>query len=178
MSSSNPRSTSLSASSKVKYLQLSRFIFFLARRSLSRPGVATTICTPFFTTSSCVLMSIPPMQSNGRISGNPACLSGVRNISMTSYVCLASSRDGQMIMPNGPSPGTIGINISSCRATMMRGSTNTRVFPDPVKAMPIMSRPESTTGSPCTWMGVGCTMPFSRSIRRTGSGKRRSRKSR
>uniref|UniRef100_A0A0A8YW84 ATP-dependent RNA helicase DDX41 n=1 Tax=Arundo donax TaxID=35708 RepID=A0A0A8YW84_ARUDO len=136
------------------------------------------MCTPFFTTSSCVLISTPPMQSKCLISGYPASLSGIRNCSITSYVCFASSRDGQMIIPNGPSPGTIGIMISSCSATMMSGSTNTSVFPDPVKAMPIMSRPESTTGSPCTWMGVGWTMPLSRSLRRMGSGRRRSRKSR
>ncbi len=35
-------------------------------------------------------------------------------------------------------------------AIMIMGRPKTIVLPDPVKAMPIMSRPDSTTGSPCT----------------------------
>ena len=33
--------------------------------------------------------------------------------------------------------------------------------PDPVNAMPMMSRPDRMTGRPCIWMGVGFLMPFS-----------------
>jgi hypothetical protein len=32
---------------------------------------------------------------------------------------------------------------------MIMGRENTRVLPDPVKAMPIMSRPDRATGKPC-----------------------------
>uniref|UniRef100_A0A7C9DWJ6 Uncharacterized protein n=1 Tax=Opuntia streptacantha TaxID=393608 RepID=A0A7C9DWJ6_OPUST len=53
---------------------------------------------------------------------------------------------------------------------MISGRTKTKVFPEPVNAIPIMSLPDKMTGSPCTWIGVGWTMPFSFNSRRMGSG--------
>lgn len=47
-----------------------------------------------------------------------------------------------MINPTGPSPlvnGTLASISSDC---MMAGSVKVSVFPDPVNAMPIISRPE------------------------------------
>lgn len=58
-----------------------------------------------------------------------------------SYVCVASSREGQRMTPTGPSPRTKGSFVSSSRANMIRGRQKAKVFPDPVKAIPIMSRP-------------------------------------
>ena len=46
MSSSKPMSTMRSASSRHRYLHTSSVMRFLASRSLSRPGVATIMCTP------------------------------------------------------------------------------------------------------------------------------------
>jgi hypothetical protein len=59
---------------------------------------------------------------------------------------------------------------------MTIGSVKTSVLPEPVKAMPMRSRPVSATGSPCTWMGVGRSMPLALSASRMGLGKRMSAK--
>lgn len=77
------------------------------------------------------------------------------------------------MIPTGPSPCTKGTRFSSSSANMSSGSEKASVFPDPVKAIPIMSRPVKlqfwhqrvrrkekndgahATGSPCSWMGVG-----------------------
>ena len=50
--------------------------------------------------------------------------------------------EGQMMRPYGPSFRWKGKAFSCSRANMMSGRQNTSVFPDPVKAMPIMSRPD------------------------------------
>lgn len=46
------------------------------------------------------------------------------------------------MMPTGPSPLTNGSFFSSSSAIMINGKQNAKVLPDPVKAIPIMSRPE------------------------------------
>lgn len=58
----------------------------------------------------------------------------------------ASSRDGQIITPNRTSPREICIISSSCTSIIISGNTRmTDVFPDPVKAIPIMSLPDKIT---------------------------------
>mmetsp|Transcript_30873 Transcript_30873/g.73528 ORF Transcript_30873/g.73528 Transcript_30873/m.73528 type:complete len:336 (+) Transcript_30873:492-1499(+) len=161
-----------SASSRQRYLQQSRFIRFLCRRSLRRPGVATMMWQPSRRTSVCVLTSTPPIASSVRTSGKPASRRTSQYPSMTWLVCLASSRDGQMTIPTGPSPLASGIRCSSWMASITSGSENTSVLPEPVKAMPIMSRPDRTTGRPCTWIGVGLVMFFDFRCSMTGCGKR------
>lgn len=47
-----------------------------------------------------------------------------------------------MMIPTGPSPCTNGIRFSSSSANMSNGSEKASVLPEPVNAMPIMSRPE------------------------------------
>lgn len=42
--------------------------------------------------------------------------------------------------------------------------------PEPVKAMPMMSRPARMAGVPCIWMGVGFLMPLVSSTRRMAGG--------
>ena len=49
----------------------------------------------------------------------------------TSWVCLANSREGQMVMPHGPSPFTRGILVSARSENMIMGRANTSVLPDP-----------------------------------------------
>lgn len=49
--------------------------------------------------------------------------------------------------PTGPSPLTNGILVSASSAIMMTGRQNASVFPDPVKAMPIISLPENLGGN-------------------------------
>mmetsp|Transcript_39050 Transcript_39050/g.84961 ORF Transcript_39050/g.84961 Transcript_39050/m.84961 type:complete len:217 (-) Transcript_39050:1306-1956(-) len=67
MSSSKPRSTMRSASSRQRYLHRSSDMRFLCSRSFSRPGVATHMCSPCLMISHCSLTSTPPMQSIVRI---------------------------------------------------------------------------------------------------------------
>lgn len=110
------------------------------------------------------------MARHERISGKPPFCSCAEKNCTISCVCLANSRDGQMIRPYGPSLRTNGMLISCSRQNMMSGSTNTIVLPEPVNAMPIRSRPASTVGMPCTWMGVGFLMPFLSSPCRMGFG--------
>mmetsp|Transcript_11956 Transcript_11956/g.25700 ORF Transcript_11956/g.25700 Transcript_11956/m.25700 type:complete len:222 (-) Transcript_11956:596-1261(-) len=170
ISSSNPPSTMRSASSRHRYLQMSRFMRLLCSRSFRRPGVATTMCTPCFRMSYWVLGSTPPIHSMARSSGYPSSTSALQYCSMISCVWLASSREGQMMRPTGPSLRMSGMRISSCSAIMIMGSVKTSVLPEPVKAMPIMSRPASATGRPWIWMGVGFLMPLASSTRSTAGG--------
>jgi hypothetical protein len=46
-------------------------------------------------------------------------------------------------LPYGPSFLINGKRVSCSRQNMIRGRTNTKVFPLPVNAIPIMSRPDS-----------------------------------
>lgn len=46
-------------------------------------------------------------------------------------------------MPTGPSPRVNGILRSSSSENIMMGKENANVLPEPVKAIPIMSRPEN-----------------------------------
>mmetsp|Transcript_363 Transcript_363/g.1034 ORF Transcript_363/g.1034 Transcript_363/m.1034 type:complete len:241 (+) Transcript_363:388-1110(+) len=109
---------------------------------------------------------------NGVSPPAPAALDGIvsalENLMRTSYVCLASSRDGQSTRPTGPVPRVSGAFISADAHAMSSGNRNDSVFPEPVNATPIMSRPDRMTGSPCIWIGVGLTMPSS-SRRRTSA---------
>lgn len=50
--------------------------------------------------------------------------------------------EGQMISPYGPSLLENGSLFSCSRQNMITGRVNTRVLPEPVNAMPIMSLPE------------------------------------
>lgn len=50
-----------------------------------------------------------------------------------------SPTDGQMISPNGPSPCTTGSLHSASSAIIIIGRVKTKVFPLPVKAIPIIS---------------------------------------
>mmetsp|Transcript_29458 Transcript_29458/g.95030 ORF Transcript_29458/g.95030 Transcript_29458/m.95030 type:complete len:250 (+) Transcript_29458:1067-1816(+) len=112
------------------------------------------------------------MQQMERSSGSPAARRAAATSLAISHVCVASSRDGAMISPNGPSPRVRGIRFSSSYATITIGSVKTRVLPEPVKAMPIMSRPERMTGSPWIWIGVGFLIPLACKWSKTGWGKR------
>mmetsp|Transcript_31183 Transcript_31183/g.79494 ORF Transcript_31183/g.79494 Transcript_31183/m.79494 type:complete len:269 (-) Transcript_31183:176-982(-) len=95
---------------------------------------------------------------------------------MISCVWRASSREGHRMSATGPSLRIRGSRISSCSAIMIMGSENTSVLPDPVNAMPIMSRPASATGRPCIWMGVGFLMPLVSSASQMAAGNFMSRK--
>mmetsp|Transcript_17064 Transcript_17064/g.40120 ORF Transcript_17064/g.40120 Transcript_17064/m.40120 type:complete len:232 (-) Transcript_17064:790-1485(-) len=63
ISSSKPRSTILSASSITRYWHCAMESRFLVSRSLSRPGVATTMCAPLLSAVAWVPVLRPPMVS-------------------------------------------------------------------------------------------------------------------
>ena len=48
-----------------------------------------------------------------------------------------------MIIPTGPSPRIKGSLASSSSALIIRGREKASVFPEPVNAIPIISRPEN-----------------------------------
>ena len=56
--------------------------------------------------------------------------------------------DGQITRPYGPSLRANGRRFSCSRQNMRIGSTNTIVLPEPVNAMPIISRPDRLQHSP------------------------------
>mmetsp|Transcript_17986 Transcript_17986/g.59058 ORF Transcript_17986/g.59058 Transcript_17986/m.59058 type:complete len:316 (-) Transcript_17986:871-1818(-) len=117
------------------------------------------------------------MHSRQRRGGNPPKPRASQCSFMTSYVCLASSLDGLIQSPKGPSPLAIGIFVSCSNAIITIGREKTRVFPEPVKAIPIISLPLRATGRPWTWMGVGRSMPLALSRSRVGFGNLMSLKS-
>ena len=76
--------------------------------------------------------------------------------SKLSATCAASSRVGSRISVRGMRA------FARPRASIsIMGSVNDAVLPVPVCAMPMMSRPFSTTGMPCAWIGVGVEYPAS-----------------
>ena len=146
-SSSNPKSIMRSASSIHRYLQFANPNRFFSSMSISLPGVATTIWSPLFSTWPWSPMDMPPIHSSVFKGGYLGSFEMAAVHERTfSYVCVASSREGQRTTPTGPSPRTKGRRTSSSRASMMRGRQKARVFPEPVNAMPIMSRPEKLWG--------------------------------
>jgi hypothetical protein len=60
----------------------------------------------------------------------------------------------------GPSPLVNGSLVSCSNAKQTNGRENESVFPEPVNAIPIISRPDSIRGMPWIWIGVGLTMFF------------------
>ena len=95
--------------------------------------------------------------------------------------------EGQRMIPTGPSPRMNDNFISSSAANMRSGKQKASVFPEPVNAMPIISRPANlnrcklsyvvqrealtyAVGIPCSWIGVGELMRFERKNLINGSG--------
>ena len=142
-SSSKPRSIILSASSMQRYLQLLNVNRFFSSISIKRPGVAITMWSPLLSTWLWSFIDIPPMHSSAFNCGYlPSFAKDAHQVTTLSYVWVANSRDGHRMIPTGPSPRTRGSFISSSRAIIISGRQNARVFPEPVKAIPMISRPE------------------------------------
>jgi hypothetical protein len=67
-------------------------------------------------------------------------------------ICCASSRVGASTSARGPSPDRMGGWFKQC---WIMGMAKLAVLPLPVSAQPRMSHPDSATGMPWHWMGVG-----------------------
>ena len=144
----NPISSMRSASSSTKKASPSSRIYPCACRSSSRPGVDTSISTPFFSISICAPGLIPPISTPQRYGRYlPYAL-------IDSSICSASSRVGVSISARMPPRGLFVIRLST-------GSENAAVFPVPVCAQPSTSLPSSAGGMAFSCMGDGVTYPAS-----------------
>lgn len=91
----------------------------------------------------------PPIAKQLLISGMPYAFKLLQNWWIISNVCFASSLDGHIINPYGPSFFMNG-NFTSCsKQNITKGKTKTIVLPEPVNAMPIISLPESLKTKTC-----------------------------
>ena len=54
--------------------------------------------------------------------------------------------EGHMTRPNGPSPEANGNFFSCSKQNITIGRVKTNVFPEPVNAIPIISRPDKLRG--------------------------------
>ncbi len=117
-------------------------------RSLSRPGVATTISDPLRSALACLPIGIPPttvasLSRTERAYGVSA-----------SVTCWASSRVGTRTSASG--------RRGSARRPSVRASAarpKARVLPEPVRPRPSTSRPASEFGSVAAWIGNGTVTP-------------------
>mmetsp|Transcript_3712 Transcript_3712/g.12778 ORF Transcript_3712/g.12778 Transcript_3712/m.12778 type:complete len:254 (-) Transcript_3712:447-1208(-) len=131
-----------------------------------RPGVPMTTCTPARRRWPCSSMLLPPTTL---VALKSVCF---MSFTVSVSICCASSRVGAMMMARGPSSPTLS---SLCGGdwsrNWMRGMTNAAVLPEPVSAMPIMSRRWSPTGMAWRWMGLGFSKPMSDTALSTSSRK-------
>ena len=81
-------------------------------------------------------------------------------------ICWANSRVGAMISTMGPSPGRTN---SWWLAWIIPGNMKANVFPEPVKAIPIRSRPDNRMGHEQDWIKVGFWYPHMPMVSITGS---------
>ena len=115
-----------SASSSTTYLISPRLIALRSIKSIKRPGVATTICTPLLMSRICIPMEAPPYTATTLIP-----FMCVLKISISFTICKQSSRVGHTINACGC------FLLSSSRCS--KGNPNAAVLPVPVCARPIKS---------------------------------------
>ena len=104
--------------------------------SQSRPGVPTTICTPFPKTRRSSRMSIPPTQEATLPPALPYSQSSSR------LTCIASSRVGAITTAKGKSAR--GMRSASSNRVEARAKPKATVLPDPVWAETNISTPSSS----------------------------------
>ena len=141
-----PMSSIRSASSMTSTLQSASRMRPRSNRSSSRPGVAISTSTPFSSTARWSFMLSPPISS---ACTRLRCLPYFTNCSAT---CRASSRVGSRIRLRGMR----ALARPLARMSII-GRVKPAVLPVPVWAQPSTSRPISTTGMACSWIGVGVT---------------------
>lgn len=119
--------------------------FVDSRWSNNLPGEATITCGFLPKAIACCMLSMPPTMRAHR--------SDIREprASNACWIWTASSLVGASTRANRG----CGFSRSDCRI----GRANAAVFPEPVSAIPIMSRPESARGIACCWIGVGFLYP-------------------
>ena len=126
MSSWNPMFNISSASSNTTYCIFSKLIAFLSIKSIKRPGVATTTCTPLFKSLICMPIEVPPYTAN---TCKPEMCFLNKFISFT--ICIHNSLVGQTTNACG--------NLSAVLINCNKGKPKAAVLPVPVCANPIKS---------------------------------------
>mmetsp|Transcript_26840 Transcript_26840/g.83014 ORF Transcript_26840/g.83014 Transcript_26840/m.83014 type:complete len:381 (+) Transcript_26840:651-1793(+) len=142
---SKPMSSMRSASSRTRYVTRSRLVLRICRKSMRRPGVAMRMWQPWLSCISCGPLGDPPkMHADLRWAGS--------TLRVSSSICCASSRVGASTRHMGPSPRSSG----GCDSMWARaGTMKASVLPEPVLAMPTMSRHCPRMGHACAWIAVG-----------------------
>src|SRR5579875_1665140 len=135
-----------SASSTTTTLTRERLTSPVPRRSSSRPGHATTTSAPRRRPARCGPSPAPPYKACA--VSERASSSGV----ISPLTWLASSRVGTSTKAWG-CLGVLGVRVAAM------GRANARVLPDPVGALPEMSRPARASGMVAAWTGSGVVMP-------------------
>ena len=149
-SGKNPISSIRSASSSTKIWTCERSAVLEPRWSSKRPGVAIKISTPARRVMAWGLISTPPKTTAVRKS---VCLAYKLALSATWSL---NSRVGVRIRARmGWRAGDV-LALELGNNFWMIGSVNAAVFPVPVWAAPITSRPSKTIGMAFAWMGVAC----------------------
>ena len=140
----NPMSSIRSASSITRILVSVNNSPPRSNRSISRPGVAISTSTPFISASFWSDRLSPPI-SNAWFN-----LRYLPYLTKFSATCSANSRVGSRIRLRGMrARARLPDKMSSI------GNTKLAVLPVPVCAHPSTSRPISTGGIACAWIGVG-----------------------
>ncbi len=121
-----------------------------SNKSIRRPGVAISTSTPLLSASFWSAMLSPPISSAWlSLRYLPYC-------TKFSATCRANSRVGSRMSERGMrARARLPERMSSS------GRVKLAVLPVPVWAQPRTSRPISTLGMACAWIGVGRKYPFS-----------------
>mmetsp|Transcript_123729 Transcript_123729/g.332315 ORF Transcript_123729/g.332315 Transcript_123729/m.332315 type:complete len:291 (-) Transcript_123729:252-1124(-) len=137
---SNPMSSILSASSSTSLLVFRSCTCRPSRKSLRRPGHATTHAHPCRYLDIWLPLGAPPYIATHLICRH------FPNLFPSASVCCASSRVGDIT--SSPGPSRSGRAPCSCISTKA-GIRNASVFPLPVLAMPIRSLPAAAMAQVC-----------------------------
>mmetsp|Transcript_67359 Transcript_67359/g.133484 ORF Transcript_67359/g.133484 Transcript_67359/m.133484 type:complete len:203 (+) Transcript_67359:1045-1653(+) len=129
---------------------------------MSRPGVATRTCTPASISVSCFSRGAPPYTHAAAMPN------GLPKRLHSASIWHASSRVGART-----SVVSCGSTRPEASAAMREsaGARKAKVFPEPVRAMPITSRPLIATAHAVAWMGDGTLKPAPRMISISAAGK-------
>ena len=145
MSSMNPISNIMSASSSTRNLIASRCSSPRLNMSMSLPGVPTIMFAPFLSSYICLSIDAPPYTVT---TDSPA---SAASRFATSVTCSASSRVGAI---------TIADDKSFFSIFCIIGMRNAPVFPVPVLALTTVSLPDIITGMALSCTSVGFSNPI------------------
>ena len=131
-------------------------------RSSKRPGVATNKSTPRSNREICGLIDTPPTTICARR------LVPWQKPLRFSIIWLANSRVGASTRPRTVRGRGRPVSSIICAT---KGTPKAAVFPVPVCARPITSRPFNACGMACFWIGVGSFRPICANIPTNRSGR-------